>query len=244
MSGDRPPRGTPPRHRPGHGKSPSWMITFVDLVSLLLAFFVMMYSMTTPNAPRWQEFTAAMRSVFVSTNTREPPKPNAETALQPERARRGLDVGYLRRVLEETLARAPDLRTALLRERGGFLILSLPSDAFFATGAAEVTDRGRRALFELALTLSNIKNRVDVVGHTDPRPLTGTGAFSSKWELSLARAAAVADTLRESGYRRGPVAEGVADTRYADIDIGLPEAERMRMARRVDLMFRPDQARQ
>lgn len=239
---EQPLTPTPTRRvKAGVGR-PAWLVTFVDLVSLLLAFFVMLFSMSSPSDHKWEEFTDAMRRGF-AVGVAKPTEPEPERTMTAERPGRGFDLGYLRRVLEAGLSRAPELETAVLREVDGRLVISLPSDLFFVSGSDDVTDVGRRAVLALSETLSNIKNRIDVVGHTDPRPITVAGDFISNWELSLARATAVGTLFLESGYRKPLSMNGVAATRFAEIDPALDLDTRYRLARRVDLVVFPEKSR-
>ena len=110
--------------------------------------------------------------------------------------------------------------------------MSLPSDLLFDAGKSDVNDRGRQALFSLGGALSRIKNRVEVIGHADPRPMQGeTRAFSSNWELSLARAAQVAAVLESVGYRRHMIVRGLSSARYDELPVSMPEEERLSLAR-------------
>lgn len=219
------------------GGGPVWLVTFVDLISLLLAFFVMIYSMSSLSSPDWKAFTAAMNKAKVETSVdTTKPEPKAISA-EPDRPGRGVNVQYLRRILESGMARETTLALAVLREVDGKLILSLPGDLFFRTGTADVVTSGDAALFALAETLSNLDNRIDLIGHTDPVPMSGSGVFKSNWELSLARAAAVADSLARAGYRKPMTVRGLGDAWFEDLDANLPVEQRYRRARRVDLII-------
>ena len=226
------------RNGRGNTQGGTWMVTFVDLVSLLLAFFVLLFSMTTPDAPQWEAFTASLRSTFsVDSDSR------SREALMPESVETesfgtGVDLGYLRRLLEVTMSRDPTLQNATLTPKNGRLVLSITSDVFFQPGVATMQSSGENALFDLAEALSQINNRIDIVGHTDPRPfLSSTGPFRSNWGLSLARALAVADTLQRFGYRKPIEVRGAADGKFGEIDESLSLDERYRRARRVDLVI-------
>ncbi len=116
-------------------------------------------------------------------------------------------------------------------------MISLPSDIIIDAGSALLEAPGRGALFVLSGTLVNIANRVDVQGHND-RQSTDNGRYPSGWELSLARAVAVADEMRHSGYRHGVVIQGLVDSR----DPGNGQRTRGQRARppdrRVDVVIR------
>ncbi|MDG2285787.1 MAG: flagellar motor protein MotB [Alphaproteobacteria bacterium] len=172
------------RRRGGAGGGSVWLVTFIDLISLLLAFFVMMYSMSSMSLPAWQAFTASLNKAEIEKPAKTRTLPPTPIAADADRPGRGVDVRYLRRILESGMARETTLALAVLRQRGGKLVLSLPGDLFFAPGGASVLVSGSAALFALAETLSNLDNRIDVIGHTDPRPTPAGGRFTSNWGLS------------------------------------------------------------
>ena len=193
--------------------------------------------MSSHSSPDWKSYTAAMNRAEikkpVETTSTEP----TAIAAEPDRPGRGVNVQYLRRILETGMARETTLALAVLKEVDGKLVLSLPGDLFFRSGTAEVVPSGDAALFALAETLSNLENRIDLIGHTDPEPLGGQGVFKSNWELSLARAAAVADSLAQAGYRKPMTIRGLGDAWFENIDGALPLEQRYRRARRVDLII-------
>jgi len=86
--------------------------------------------------------------------------------------------------------------------------------------------------------LRNIGNQIEINGHTDPVPATG-GEYASNWELSVARAAAVANALRRSGYAEDIIALGFADSRFSQLP-DLPTDQRNALGRRVDIVVLPD----
>lgn len=224
-------------HERGAKGGPVWLVTFVDLISLLLAFFVMIYAMSSPSSPKWQVFTAAMKPAEIKKSVDTTAMPPTQVAAEANRPGRAVDLRYLRRILESGMSRETTLALAVLREDKGRLILSLPGDLFFEAGSASVLNSGDAALFALAETLSNIDNKIDLIGHTDPRPMQGGGPFVSNWGLSLSRAAAVADSLAHAGYRKPMTIRGLGDAQFDDVNSNLPLAQRYRRARRVDLII-------
>ena len=84
--------------------------------------------------------------------------------------------------------------------------------------------------------LTGIGNRLAVEGHADPGAVQQGGAYVSNWELSLARALAVADVLVSTGLDRPVTCYGLADSRYDELG-EIAESDRRVVARRVDLVF-------
>lgn len=213
----------------------AWLITFTDLVCLMLTFFVMLYAMSDPDPAR---FKALAEGIPGQSAPRAEGVERPQAAFTVEGLDRGrtIDLGYLGRVFESQMVGKPELVDVRLARRGDSLVVSLPGDLLFRPGSAELSPQGERALFLLGGVAGNIGNALDVVGHADPTP-TGT-QWPSNWELSLARAQAVADSLRRAGYQREVVVRGHGDGRFAEVAPSAGEAERRQLARRVDLVVR------
>ena len=230
--------------RAGHkyGGGPGWLVTLVDLVSLMLAFFVLRFAMTTLDGPQYLE---AAGSIVASLNREvtvvEPTAPVLET-VQAERTRRGFALAYLEPVLAAKMAGDPVLQRARVARSGDRLVISLPSDLLFPSGGVDLTPAARRAVAELTTAIETLPNRIDVVGHADPQPMSGAGRFATNWELSLARADAVARQLVDTGFPRIPTVEGVGDSRFSEIAPTLDLERRYALARRVDLVVFPERA--
>lgn len=200
--------------RLGGGASPAgvgWLVTFTDLAILVLAFFVLMFSMSTVRKEHWDALVSSLADSLHRSEDRSTRKVAARLSIDTDIEAAAIDLDYLASVLEEQMRQDAQLGRATLRRFADRLVISLPSDVYFAAASAALDAPARGALFVLAGTLANIANRVDVQGHDDLQPVAG-GRFASGWELSLARAVAVAEELRRSGYRRGLVTQGLGDS--------------------------------
>ena len=228
------------------GKAPLWLITFTDIMALMLTFFVLLYSMSVPLEEKWEDLTMGLNKGVSSFQS---PKwyqgPVDEVNIDRLDLSRALDLRYLEAVLEEVISGNNRLENIVVIPQRGRLILSLPSDLLFEAGQADVTTDGKRALFTLGGPLSRIRNRIEVIGHADPRPIESEDAvFSSNWELSLARASNVAGVLENVGYSRSVVVRGLSSSRYDQLPDTLPEEERMSLSRRVDIVIMQDDGTQ
>ncbi|MDF1793178.1 MAG: OmpA family protein [Thalassobaculaceae bacterium] len=225
-----------------YGGGASWMVTLVDLVSLMLAFFVLRFAMTTLDTPSFEKAAGAIALVLgqeVSVVERAPP---VTLNVEAERTRRGFSLGYLEPVLEAKMANDPVLRLARIARAGDLLVIALPADLLFPVGAANLTRDARSAVGVLSSALSTLPNRIDVVGHADPEPMSGSGRYASNWQLSLARADAVATRLVETGYPRQPTVEGQGDSRFSTVAPTLDMERRYALSRRVDVVIFPERA--
>ena len=219
--------------------SATWLISFTDVMALMLTFFVLLFAMSNPKEEEWTEFTNTVQENFNRFNGQVLNR-GQQDAINIEKVNwsKALDLNYLRVILEKLIEQEPNLKVAkLINQRGG--IISLPQEMLFNTGQASVKSEANKALFALAGTLTRIKNRIEIVGHTDPRPII-SGRFQSNWHLSLARASSVAAVLENVGYERPVVVRGQAAGRYTDIPANLGEVERLDLSRRVDIIVMED----
>lgn len=226
-----------------YGGGASWLVTFVDLVSLMLAFFVLRFSMTTLDTPRYEEAARSISLTIGKEITLVEQDAQISQGVLGERQGRGFSLEYLEPLLQAKLARDPILNGARMHRQGNELVIALPSDLLFPLGGARMTEEAQTAVRELATAFSNLTNRIGVVGHADPQPMTGGGLYPDNWALSLARADAVGRALVMSGYPYMPVVEGSGDSRFAEIDPRLPIEERYGRARRVDIVIQPERVR-
>lgn len=203
-----------------------WLITFTDLVALMLAFFVMLFAMSSVKLTDWRSvidsLSQTLRREVIPTHTAPSSAFNIGTIFRKQ----AIDIDYLASVLGEAMAGlGPLARDRVLRLEDR-LIIVLAGDGLFEPGQARPTAGGRDALFVLGGVLRNIGNQVDVNAHAAPSAPAG-GAYASAWELAAARGAAVANALHESGYTGDIIAFG----RTAKADSGDPG--------RVEIIVRP-----
>jgi len=217
------------------------MVTFSDLVILMLTFFVLMFSMSAFKLEAFERLSQSLTQTFnpAPTTVQEPEggEPGILGTLRP----RGQSLGYLAGVLDSMFARDERFAGTLVQRLDDRLVVLLPADLLFEPGSAGIAATARPMVTELGTLLANLRNRIALAGHTDPSPIGSGSAFRDNWDLSLARAAAVANGLRRAGFARPLEVWGHADTRFSALD-RVPEAERTRLARRVDLIILPDLA--
>lgn len=220
--------------------SGAWMVTFTDIMALMLTFFVMLYAMSNPKIEDWKNLSNTLQENF-NKYYGQAQNRGFEEAISIEKIdySRALDLNYLRALIEALIEREGSLKAVSLINQRNSLILSLPQDLLFEPAQADVKPEGARALYAIAEMLSRIKNRVEVVGHADPRAIR-SDEFSSNWDLSAARAVHVAAVLQDVGYTQSVTVRGMAAGRYADLPAGLSEQEKLDLSRRVDIVIMED----
>ncbi|MCG8508805.1 MAG: OmpA family protein [Rhodospirillales bacterium] len=225
----RPPDPPPP--------SRGWLVIFTDLVSLMLTFFVLLFSMSNLQIDRWEQMIDALSQTLNPSERKTTVAVTAQYNIATLFRKRAVNLDYLGSVLEDTVAEDPVLRRSQIVRLEDRLVIALPGDLLFAPGRAVLSERARRALFVVGGVLRNVGNQIGVNGHTDPTPPEGD-AYRSNWELSLARAVAVSNTLKRVGYTEDIIAYGYADSRFGELP-DLPEEERLSLGRRVDIVIFP-----
>lgn len=224
----------PPREERG---TRVWLITFTDLVALMLAFFVMLFAMSNVKVNEWKSVIDSLSQTLRPSQEKTVKAPTSDFNIGTIFRRRAINLDYLASVLKEAVAGNEQLSSSRMVRLDDRLIITFPGDLLFQPGQAAITESGLKALFVLGGVLSNIGNRIGVNGHSDPSPPAG-GGYASNWELSTARAASVANALRESGYTDDIIAFGYGDSRFEQLG-DLPASERAAMAGRVEIVIRP-----
>lgn len=215
---------------------PLWLVTFGDCIALMLTFFVLLYAMSTPSQEEWERMTASMTQEFGEYFTKKWNAGFQDTInIDVIDNAQALNLNYVRALIAELMKRDERLSDLYITQQKERLIVSLPSDLLFDTGDAEIQRAGKRAVFVLGDVLSRMKNKIEVVGHADPRAVSGQ--YQSNWHLSLARAASVAAVLQDVGYRRDIKIRGLSDALYAELPEDLEAEKRLQLSRRVDIVI-------
>jgi len=218
---------------------PLWLITFTDIMALMLTFFVLMYSMSVPDSEKWEQIKTGLDEGLQSDNT---PlwTPGSRDVIDIERVdyRSALSLNYLEALFKQKIAGSERLQGITVSKYDDRIVLSLPNDVLFNSGSVDVNERGKRALFILGEILNRIRNGIQIIGHADPEQITNTsGRFRSNWELSLTRALNTASVLRDVGFSRDFYVRGQSSAGFDELPETLPEEQRMALSRRVDIVI-------
>ncbi len=222
----------------GAKAAPLWLITFTDVIALMLTFFVLLYAMSSPKEEEWNQLTEALSSKFQEYEGK-PYNSGSQDVISIDRIQsaEGQNLTYLKNLIANLL-QTRKIKNVILIEQDNRLIVSLPSELLFEAGRAEVGIEGKKVLFALSGILTRIKNNVGVIGHADPRAISGQdNTYRTNWELSLGRSAAVAGILKEVGYSRSLMVQGLASGRYDELPDTIPEDKRNDLSRRVDIVI-------
>ncbi|HEX9243745.1 MAG TPA: OmpA family protein [Anaeromyxobacter sp.] len=171
-----------------------WLITYSDMVTLLLSFFLLMYSFSVLSEENKQELVDELRTVSENRIKVEKPREDLEAAARE-------------------IASKFEKDQAVVENTETEVTVGLSSDVTFASGEATMSEAGRDALGKAGAILAKLPNAIRIEGHTDSVPMRG-GRYPSNWHLSAARAQSVVRLLIDAGVdaRRMQVI-GFSDTR-------------------------------
>ncbi|MDI3317362.1 MAG: flagellar motor protein MotB [Bacillota bacterium] len=218
-----------------------WLLTYADMITLLLAFFIVLYSMSQLDQAKYQQLAQTLRSLLNGGGSSAIVVPGATTQgqdiLRPVPHRGETQEGGDLRAIGERVAAA--LRQRGLGDRvqvvltGHELEISLGESVFFDTGSADLKPAALPVLDSIGAALRPLPNPVEVHGFADSRPIN-TGLFPSNWELSAYRATTVIRYLQSQGIDPRRLS-GVAYGEYHPL---VPDSDPAHMAlnRRVDIV--------
>jgi chemotaxis protein MotB len=230
-----------------------WLVSYADFITLLFAFFVVLYAFASADRKRQMQVSAAIDSGFESLSI-APFKPGknskpaeiATHALQapaliaadPVSAMRvQADLEHIRDDLRRRLSSEIAQRMVAVDLGRDGLVISLREAGFFDSGTAIPRPETAATLRQIGQSLAGTPYDVRVEGHTDPIPIHNA-EFDSNWELSSARATRIARLLLEM---RTIAPERLSVAGYAEYHplASNDTAEGRAENRRVDLVVMP-----
>ncbi len=206
----------PRKFRRRHGDTDDWLMTYADMITLLVCFFAVFLSVSVPKKDKFQQARDEVRREFgtpTEIGGKFPPKQTVRTFNEEEEI-----MGYdsMPSIVGSFDDRRGSFKEIKEKEGDRIVTLEMSSAAFFASGSATLSSEGKGILNEtIKNTLNDPKYKdymITVEGHTDDNPIA-TPQFPSNWELSTGRASAVVKYFLEQGIAPGRLrAAGYADT--------------------------------
>ncbi|MFQ5535499.1 MAG: flagellar motor protein MotB [Sphingomonadales bacterium] len=222
------------RHRRG---GPSWLIIFADLMALLLTFFVLLFSMQSVKVDGWQAIVGTLTERLNPSRPKIVSSPQKDAEVSGVLVPTAMDLDYLGNIIEIKVADDPILGQSIIRRFKDRLVLSVPTDLLFEPGRADLASEAAQVTAELGEMFRSLGNGISVAGHAEPfKDLDSE--FANHWDLSLARAVAIARALRRGGYLRPIQAYGQGQAHFDAIAGAGSKFGISRFSRRVDIVIR------
>jgi chemotaxis protein MotB len=219
-----------------------WVLSYCDLLCQLICFFVLLFASATVKKQEWEKIRTSFAQRLDPTKDAKNSKPAAEISIEKAFNIDAQNLGYLKNILREKIMSNAALKDqVILQETDDRLVISITGDSSFLRGSTKITPQLETTLAILGNILHNTYNRVEIHGNADPNPISGK-SFPSNWELSLTRAQAVGNYLRDNGYPYHLSVYGRGDSAYSGLPEGLSAKQRERLSRRIDIIIRADRA--
>jgi chemotaxis protein MotB len=187
-----------------------WLVSYADFMTLLLAFFVVMYSISSVNLGKYRVLSDSMTTAFTQLPD-QPVKLSSQLGISVQRApiSIGIEGQVGLKAMKETAVVIEDqlkewVNKGQIAVRGNekWLEVEINSSILFASGRTRLSDEATLILSGLAEIFKETKNPVYVSGYTDNIPIN-TARYPSNWELSAARSARVVRLMAETGLDPG-----------------------------------------
>ena len=207
-----------------------WLVSYADFVTLLFAFFVVMYAISSVNEGKYRVLADTFVNEF---NT--PPKSSKPIQIgdpiEKTSPQDNVNVGIPKPIIADTptpidkqqqkLAQiAKDVTASLqtlidqdlikVSSNNFWVVIEINASVLFSSGSAELEEEGMIPMIKLAAVLAELPNHIDVEGHTDNLPIS-TPIYPSNWELSASRSSSVVHLFTK---------HGIAPNRLAAIGFG------------------------
>jgi chemotaxis protein MotB len=182
-----------PRDRGSHGdheegNSERWLLTYSDMITLLLVLFIVLFAISQISQAKFREFKQSVTHAVLSHTPKGTTKAHSKA---PTKATPVDRLAAIEAQLSAALRTEGLLGDVSLSINSSGLVEGLVADTtFFTTNSAGLSAVGQQIVDTSAGVLKNYPNAIEVAGYTDNQPITG-GPYANNWELSAARATTV-----------------------------------------------------
>lgn len=175
-----------------------WLLTYADMITLLLAFFVILYAISATSTHRFKEFASAVKqgfSIFPADYYKT--EHSKAPILRNKNPMETLDND-----LAAALSKEVTTGNVKVAQGPEGVTISIADSALFQSGQADIMPAAREILDRLTTHLASLPTDIVVEGHTDNVSIHSV-QFPSNWELSTSRAVNVVKYLVQSGVSPG-----------------------------------------
>ncbi len=245
--------------RESHDNNERWLVSYADFITLLFAFFVVMYAISSVNDGKYRVLSDSLVSAFKSKPTStlttaesEPNVPPAIIELPIKTSPKTKEVSGKKLVQQKKMKRmAKDIIQALaplvqdgkvrVTQSAHGITVEINASVLFSPAKAQLADNSRDTLRAVALVVREHEHEMHVEGHTDNLPIS-TNQYPSNWELSTARASSVIRLFIENGVDANRLtALGYGENRPVALNTTLEGRARNRRVTIMIMSLEPEQ---
>jgi chemotaxis protein MotB len=209
-----------------HENHERWLVSYADFITLLFAFFVVMYSISSVNEGKYRVLSSTLEAVFADQSRTEEPiqigelsRGEGEVSPSPGKAEEAIHfieievptntpppvaqetirtINEITRQMTDALPELIQEDDVVIKKGDDWLELEIKDDVLFLSGEARIESKAVPIIGKIADILNSSANPIHVEGFTDNNPIN-TPRFPSNWELSAARSASVVHLLERFG---------------------------------------------
>lgn len=207
-----------------------WLVTYADMITLLMVFFVVMYALSSRISN--QNFTKLTHSLHESLNTKK--QQGIDIFAQEPTQSKTLQMQQAQQRIKQAIAKFTGRSQVRVDLEPRGLVISLYDTAFFKSDSTSINPAMAQALMKIASQIATMSNAISIEGHTDNSP-TGS-AYTSNWDLAAQRAVRVLEFLVNKGHIKP---QRLSATTFAQYRPLFPNdtAEHRALNRRVDIVI-------
>jgi chemotaxis protein MotB len=177
-----------------------WLLTYADMITLLLALFVILFSISTIDRVKLQRLAHEISGGFNADDAINNPPNGGSTGAQPGNAGKDTDLSRIDAQLQTYIwMNSLESEVSTRIDRRGLVITLLADRSLYASGSADLPPKTKRLLDEINALFATTRSHLRVEGNTDNVPIQ-TSVYPTNWELSAARATGVTRYLVEDKH--------------------------------------------
>ena len=164
----------------------AWLDTYADTITLLLTFFILLYSMSSVDAKKLSELSYALQKSLKGNVKVEDIVDIDQLEVDTNETSDQIQDDLIKK-LNETIEANSFTDTVKIREEDNGVVLQLDETILFDSGKADLKKNSQKVLNMVTRIIKDLPNDVLIEGNTDDIPMNNE-KFQSNWELSTARA--------------------------------------------------------
>lgn len=170
-----------------HSSADRYLITYADLITLLLGLFVILYASSQVDAGKYSEFSEALNQYFKDGKPKLDSNTNKSVSLPINSLNQEKSIDQISVDLGRSLASQISKNNVSIQCAAEGITIRLPERLLFESGKAEIKNDALSTLDSIVSVLEGVKQQIVIQGHTDNVPIHNF-QFESNWHLSVGRA--------------------------------------------------------